>query len=65
MNIRPTVDYDDNYLNAKSKVIECIKALNQLTPEQNQRLARECFASMGIAASLEQFIHYMENGGTQ
>lgn len=48
MNIRPTVDFDDKYLNAKCKVIECIKALNQLTPEQNQQLARECFASMGI-----------------
>ena len=30
MNIRPTVDFDDKYLNAKCKVIECIKALNQL-----------------------------------
>jgi hypothetical protein len=40
MNIRPTVDFDDKYLNAKCKVIECIKALNQLTPEQNQQLAR-------------------------
>lgn len=39
------------------------KALNQLTPEQNQQLARECFASMGMAMSLEQFIHHMENGG--
>ena len=55
MNIRPTVDFDDKYLNAKCKVIECIKALNQL--------ARECFASMGMAMSLEQFIHHMENGG--
>lgn len=63
MNIRPTVDFDDKYLNAKCKVIECIKALNQLTPEQNQQLARECFASMGMAMSLEQFIHHMENGG--
>ena len=26
MNIRPTVDFDDKYLNAKCKVIECIKA---------------------------------------
>ena len=57
MNIRPTVDFDDKYLNAKCK------ALNQLTPEQNQQLARECFASMGMAMSLEQFIHHMENGG--
>ena len=56
-------DFDDKYLNAKCKVIECIKALNQLTPEQNQQLARECFASMGMAMSLEQFIHHMENGG--
>lgn len=63
MNIRPTVDFDDKYLNAKCKVIECIKALNQLTPEQNQQLARECFASMGMAMSPEQFIHHMENGG--
>lgn len=63
MNIRPTVEFEDKYLNAKSKVIECIKALNQLTPEQNQQLAQEYFASMGMAASLEQFIHYMENGG--
>ena len=63
MNIRPSVEFDDKYLNAKSKVIECIKALNQLTSEQNQQLARECFASMGMATSLEQFIRYMENGG--
>ena len=31
MNIRPTVDFDDKYLNAKCKVIECIKALNTRT----------------------------------
>lgn len=24
MSIRPTVDFDDKYLNAKCKVIECI-----------------------------------------
>lgn len=63
MNIRPTVEFDNNYLDAKYKVIECVKALNKLTQEQNQQLARECFASMGMAKSLEQFIRYMENGG--
>lgn len=60
-DFRPMVEieFDDKYLNAKSKVIECIKVLNQLTPEQKQQLAQECFASMGMATSLEQFIHYL------
>lgn len=47
MNIRPTVDFDDKYLNAKCKVIECIKALNQLTPEQNQQLLENVLPPWG------------------
>lgn len=62
---RPTVGigFDDKYTDAKAKLIDFIKALNELTPTQNEQLAKECFTSLGMAASLEQFIHYMNNGG--
>ncbi len=62
---RPTVgiEFDDKYVEAKAKLIELIKALNALTAEQSRQLANEFLASMGMAASFEQFMGYMNNGG--
>lgn len=57
------IEFDDNYIDAKNKLIDLVKALDKLTPEQNKNLAREFITSMGIATSLDQFIKYMNNGG--
>ncbi len=63
--IRPTVgiEFDDKYNNAKNKLIELIKALDELTDAQKAELAREFFTSYGMAISFEQFVSYMNNGG--
>lgn len=65
MNVKPTIgiEFDDKYINARSKFIDFVAALNELTPRQKDQLAKECIASMGMAASLEQFINYVNNGG--
>ncbi len=62
---KPTIgiEFDDKYIDAQNKLNDFIKALNNLTPVQRERLAREYIASMGMAAVLEQFINYMNNGG--
>lgn len=62
---RPTVgiEFDDKYVEAKAKLIELVKALNALTAEQSRQLASEFLTSMGMAASFEQFVGYMNNGG--
>ena len=62
---RPTVgiEFDDKYVEAKAKLVEFVKALNALTSEQRRQLASEFLASMGMAASFEQFVGYMNNGG--
>lgn len=57
------IEFDNNYVDAKNKLIELVKALDKLTPEQNEHLAREFIASMGMAASLDQFIKYMRKRG--
>lgn len=64
-NFRPTIgiEYDNKFIDAKSKLIEFIKALNALTPEQSRQLANEFLSSVAMAASLEQFVSYMNNGG--
>ena len=63
--IRPTVgiEFDDKYTNAKSKLIELVKALDGLTVAQRAQLAQEYITSYSMATSLEQFISYMKNGG--
>lgn len=62
---RPTIgiEFDDKYIDAKTKLIELVKALNALTSEQSRQLANEFLTSMGMAASFEQFVSYMNNGG--
>ena len=63
--IRPTVgiEFDDKYTNAKNKLIELVKALDELTDTQRAQLAQEYITSYSMATSLEQFISYMKNGG--
>ena len=63
--IRPTVgiEFDDKYTNAKSKLIELVKALDGLTVAQRAQLAQEYITSYSMATSLEQFVSYMKNGG--
>ena len=63
--IRPTVgiEFDDKYTNAKSKLIELVKALDGLTDAQRVQLAQEYITSYSTATSLEQFVNYMKNGG--
>lgn len=62
---KPTlgIEFDDKYLNAKTKLIEYFKAINELTPEQRNTLANEVLTSMGIASSFDMFIALMNNGG--
>ena len=63
--IRPTVgiEFDDKYTNAKSKLIELVKALDGLTDAQRVQLAQEYITSYSMATSLEQLVNYMKNGG--
>lgn len=63
--IKPSVgiEFDDKYINAKNKLIEFIKSLNELTDVQRGQLAREFMASYGIATSFEQFVSCINNGG--
>ena len=63
--IRPTVgiEFDDKYINAKSKLIEFVKSLDELTDMQRAQLAQDFIASYSIATSFEQFVSYMNNGG--
>lgn len=60
--IRPTVgiEFDDKYTNAKSKLIELVKALDGLTDAQRVQLAQEYITSYSMATSLEQFVNYMK-----
>ena len=62
---KPTIgiEFDDKYINAKNKLIDFMGALNDLTDAQRHQLAREFMASFGMAASFEQFVRYMNNGG--
>ena len=62
---KPTIgiEFDNKYSDAKNKLLDFAKALDKLTPTQKEQLAKEFISSMGMAASLEQFIKYMNNGG--
>ena len=57
------IEFDDKYIDAKNKLIDFISALNKLTEVQKQQLANEFIASVSMAASFEQFVKYMNNGG--
>ena len=63
--IRPAIgiEFDDKYTNAKNKLIELVKALDELTDTQRVQLAQEYITSYSMATSLEQFVSYMKNGG--
>lgn len=62
---RPTVgiEFDDKYIEARSKLIDFIKALNDLTAWQKECLAKEYLVSIGMAAAFEQFMNYINGGG--
>lgn len=63
--ISPTIgiEFDDKYTNAKNKLIELVKALDELTDTQRAQLTQEYITSYSLATSLEQFVIYMKNGG--
>lgn len=70
--IRPTVgiEFDDKYTNAKNKLLDFIKALDELNDIQKAKLAQEFITSYSMAISFdsmaisfEQFVSYMKNGG--
>ena len=63
--IRPTVgiEFDDKYVNAKNKLIDFVKALDELNDIQRAQLAQEVIASYSMGISFEQFVSYMKNGG--
>lgn len=63
-DIRPTfgIEFDDKYLEAKSKLLAFIDALTYLTPEQNYHLAMELMEATGFADILEQFLNNLNNG---
>lgn len=62
---KPTIgiEFDDKYVEAKNKLIDFVGALNSLTDAQRGQLAKEFMLSFGMAASFEQFVCYMNNGG--
>lgn len=62
---RPTVgiEFDDKYTNAKNKLIDFVKALDELTDTQRAQLAQKFITSYSMATSFEQFVSYMKNGG--
>lgn len=57
------IEFDDKYIDAKNKLLEFVKALNNLTDAQKSQLAGEVIQSMGMAGLYEQFVRYMNNGG--
>ena len=63
--IRPTVgiEFDDKYTNAKNKLLDLIKTLDELDDIQKAKLAQEFITSYSMAKSFEQFVSYMKNGG--
>ena len=62
---RPTIgiEFDDKYIDAKTKLIDFVEALNKFTDLQRQQLANEFIASFGMANTVELFVEYMNNGG--
>lgn len=62
---RPTIgiEFDDKYINAKNKLIDFVGTWSDLTDAQKYQLTKEFMVSFGMAASFEQFVSYMNNGG--
>ena len=63
--MKPTIgiEFDNEYINAKNKLIDFVKALTKLTDTQREQLAREFILSYDMATSFEQFVSYMNHGG--
>lgn len=63
--IRPTlgVEFEDKYKDAKNKLIDFVKALDELTQEERNNLATEFITSFGVATSFDEFVRHM-NGGS-
>ncbi len=61
--IRPTLGFEftNEYNDAKKKVFDCIAAINKLSPEKQESLAKECASILGASASLQQFIDFIKN----
>lgn len=53
------IEFDDKYIDAKNKLIDFLKALNQLTLAQKEQLTREYLTS----AVFSEFMQFMNNGG--
>ena len=62
---KPTigVEFDDDYINAKNKLMDFAKAVNKLTPKQREQLAKELMTATGMATAFQQFINYIRAGG--
>jgi len=61
--LTPNIESKDKYLNAKEKLIEFMAALNKLDKKQSEQLACEFLKSCTVAASFEEFVKYINNGG--
>ena len=61
--IRPTVgiEFDDKYTNAKNKLLDFIKALDELDDIQKAKLAQEFITSYGVFCRVVQ-VSWMKNG---
>ena len=63
--IRPTVgiEFADDVRERVNKLLDFIKALDELDDIQKAKLAQEFITSYSMAISFEQFVSYMKNGG--
>ena len=57
------IKFDDKYIDASTKLVDFVEALIKLTDSQRQQLANDFILSVGMVASFEQFVKYMDNGG--
>ena len=55
--IAPAIEFDDDYLNAKSDLIKAKESISKLNEEQRKRLAAELF---GIAR-VEAVMNFISN----
>ncbi len=64
-DFRPSlgIEFENNYIDAKNKLINFIAAFSKLTEIQKQQLANEIITSASMAASFEQFVNYTNSGG--
>lgn len=63
--VRPAlgIEYDDKYINAKNKILECKQAIDELTPTQRKQLFNEVVELAGMGTLLEQFMQYVNSRG--